>query len=274
MDTGFRRPYQEAAAALQHVLEHDGGSIDAARLADELWSVTRVVDANPTLRRNLADPARAGADKAALAERLLLGKIGPGAMFVVRATAAQRWQKPGDLVSALERLGVEAVLTSAQREQRLGQMEDELFRFARIVQGTPDLQAALSDRRARPEAKVALVEQLLSVKAAPESVRLARQAVAGTRGRRFDRAIEAYLEQASARQDQVTATVTSAVPLTVEQLDRLVTVLSRQYGRQVHANVVLDENVVGGIRVEIGDEVLDGTVSHRLAEARRLMTTA
>lgn len=272
MDTAFRRAYHEAAKALEEALAHEGASVDAARLADEVWSVAHVVDANPTLRRNLADPSREGSDKAALADRLLAGKVGAGALHVVKAVAAQRWKSGGDLVSALERLGVESVLTHAQRNHRLAQVEDELFRFSRIVASTPDLQAALSDRHTPAQSRVALVDRLLSVKTAPESVRLATQAVSGLRGRRFDRALDAYLEHAAARQDQVTATVTTAVPISAEQLDRLVGLLSRQYGRQVHANVVLDEHVVGGLKVEIGDEVLDGTVSHRLAEARRLMT--
>jgi F-type H+-transporting ATPase subunit delta len=273
METAFRRAYQPAEGALEEVLAHDGGAVDAARLGDELWQVAHVVDANPTLRRNLADPSREGADKAVLAERLLAGKVGAGTMHVVKAVAAQRWKSGGDLVSALERLGVESVLTHAQRSNRLGQVEDELFRFSRIVASTPDLQAALSDRQSPGPSRAALVDRLLSVKTAPETVRLAKQAVSGVRGRRFDRSLESYLEQAAAKQDQVTATVTTAVPLSAGQLDRLVGILSQQYGRSVHANVVLDENVVGGIRVEIGDEVLDGTVSHRLAEARRLMTT-
>ena len=46
-------------------------------------------------------------------------------------------------------------------------------------------------------------------------------------------------------------------------------VLARQYDRPVHLNVVVDPEVIGGIRVEIGDDVIDGTVSSRLDEARR-----
>jgi F-type H+-transporting ATPase subunit delta len=267
MESAFRRSYHEADQALQQTLEGD-----PAAVADDLWAVARVVDANPTLRRNLADPSREGADKAALAERLLGGKVGADALAVVGTTVAQRWPRQGDLVTALERLGVEAMLAQAQRHGRLGQVEDELFRFSRIVDGTPDLQAALADRRADLQAKTSLVDRLLSVRTAPETVRLARQAVAGTRGRRFDMAVASFLEQAADRQDQVTATVTSAVPLSQEQLDRLTAALSTQYGRQVHTNVVIDEDVVGGIRVEIGDEVIDGTVSQRLADARRQMT--
>lgn len=269
MNSAFRRAYLEAETALEQVLQTGDGS----RLGDELWAVANAVDVNPVLRRNLADPSREGQDKADLAQRLLSGKIHDEALGVVRATVTQRWPEPGDLVTALERLSVEAVLAHAQRNNRLGQVEDELFRFGRIVEGTPDLQAAVSDRRADVRARTTLVDRLLSVKAAPESVRLAKMAVASTRGRRFDHALHAYLEQAAARQDQVTATVISAVPLTPEQHERLLRALSTQYGRQVHTNVVIDEDVVGGIRVEIGDEVIDGTVSHRLAEAHRRMTS-
>lgn len=269
MNTAFRRAYSEAESALEQVLQTG----DASRVGDEIWAVARAVDANPTLRRNLGDPSREGAEKAALAQRLLSGKVGDEALGVVGAVVAQRWPETGDVVTALEQLGVEAVLAHAQRQGRLDKVEDELFRFGRIVEGTPDLQAALSDRRADAQAKATLVDRLLSVKASPESVRLAKQAVAGTRGRRFDHAIAAYLEQASARQDQVTATVITAVPMSDEQLERLARALSTQYGRTVRTNVVIDEHVVGGIRVEIGDEVIDGTVSHRLAEAHRRMTS-
>lgn len=272
MDSAFRRAYAAVEEALGNALGSEAGS-DAGRLAEEVWAVARAVDGNAVLRRNLADPSREGADKAALAERLFAGKVGAGASFLTQAVAAQRWGSPGDLVSALDRVGVEALLAQAERHGRLGQVEDELFRFGRIVSGTPDLQAALSDRRADTAAKATLVQRLLSVKAAPETVSLATQAVSGARGRRFDRTLTAYLEQAAERQDQVTATVISAVPLTAEQHDKLVAALSRQYGRQINTNVIIDEDVVGGIRVEVGDEVIDGTVSHRLADARRRMTS-
>lgn len=272
MDSAFRRSYAAVDEALANALGSEAG-LEAGRIADDVWAVARAVESNAVLRRNLADPSREGADKAALAERLLRGKVGQGALFLTQAAVAQRWSGGGDLVSALERVGVEAVLAHAERQGRLGQVEDELFRFGRIVTGAPELQAALSDRRAEPEAKMTLVERLLSVKTAPETVRLARQAVSGVRGRRFDRALTAYLEQAADRQEQITATVTSAVPLSEAQHDTLVAALAQQYGRQVHTNVVIDEDVVGGIRVEIGDEIIDGTISHRLADARRRMTS-
>lgn len=270
MDSAFRRSYAAVEEALSKAL---GAGVDAGRTAEELWSVTRAVEANPVLRRSLADATREGADKAALAERLLQGKVGQGALFLTQAVAAQRWGSEGDLVTALERIGVEAMLAQAEQHGRLGQVEDELFRFGRIVAGAPELQAGLSDRRADVNARTHLVDRLLSVKAAPETVSLAKQAVSSVRGRRFDKGLADYLEQAAQRQDQVTATVVSAVALSEAQITQLADALSRQYGRKVHTNVVIDADVVGGIRVEIGDEVIDGTISHRLADARRRMTS-
>ncbi|WP_151524826.1 F0F1 ATP synthase subunit delta [Serinicoccus kebangsaanensis] len=272
MDSAYRRSYHGAREGLQQVLEHEGGS-DPARVGEELWAVARLVDSNAVLARTLADPSREGSERGAIAERLLTGKVGDGALHAAKATVTQRWSGVTDLATALERLSVEAQLVHAQRAGRLDHVEDELFRFARIVESTPDLQAALGDRRAPAQAKRSLVERLLSVKAAPETVTLAAQAAVGIRGSRVERTLAAYLDQAAELQDQVTAVVTTAVPLTTEQEDALRATLTRQYGRTVHTNVVIDPGVVGGIRVEIGDEVIDGTVSHRLDQARRLMAS-
>ncbi|ANS78647.1 ATP synthase delta chain [Serinicoccus hydrothermalis] len=271
MDSAYRRSLHGAREGLHEVLEHDGGSVDPARVGEDLWALARLVDGNAVLARTLADPSREGSERAAITERLLSGKIGDGALHAAKATVSQRWSGVTDLATALERVSVEAQLVHAQRAGRLDQVEDELFRFSRIVESTPDLQSALGDRRAPVAAKRSLVERLLSVKAAPETVTLAAQAAVGVRGARVERTLVAYLEQAAELQDQVTAVVTTAIPLRPEQEESLRSTLSRQYGRTVHTNVVIDPDVVGGIRVEIGDEVIDGTVSHRLDQARRLM---
>lgn len=269
MEAAFRRGFGPAATELEQVLQ---SGADTGQLSADLWAVAQLLHANPVLRRNLADPSREGEAKEALASRLLQGKVGDDALRIVRTVAGQRWGVEGDVISALERLGVEVVLAQAERDGKLGAVQDELFRFERIVEADSDLQRALTDRRADLAAKSALIEKLLGGRASAETITLARQGVVGLRGRRFDRAIAAYLEQAAERADQVTATVTSAVPLSQEHEDRLVRALSAQYGRAVHTNIVIDPSVVGGIRVEIGDEVIDGTISHRLSDARRRLT--
>jgi F-type H+-transporting ATPase subunit delta len=115
------------------------------------------------------------------------------------------------------------------------------------------------------------VSDLLEGKATAPAVRLAVHAVASGH-RSFEAAIEAFQKIAADRQRRVVALVRVAVDLTGDERTRLAGALSRQYGRDVHLNVVVDPVVLGGVRVEVGDEVIDGTVAGRLDDARRRMT--
>ncbi|MGB3761702.1 MAG: F0F1 ATP synthase subunit delta [Ornithinimicrobium sp.] len=265
MQGASRASLAETRRVLNETLD---GDVDASRLGEDLLAVSGVLGGSAGLRRAAADPSRTGRDRSGLIDRLFAGRVSDAAQHVARYSVAQRWTRDGHLTIALEELAVEAFLAGAEREGRIGQVEDELFRFSRIVSGDPELQAAFSDRRALPSAKGDLVKQLLSDKVAPETLRLASHAVA-TPSMRFDRAIESYLKIASRRQDEVSAVVTTATALDEQQLDRISTALSKQYGRDVHLNVVVDPDVMGGVRVEIGDEVIEGTISNRLEDARR-----
>ncbi len=242
---------------------------DPAVLADELFAVTALLDDNPALRRGVSDPSREGEAKSALVTQLLGGKVSDGTLRVVASLASQRWAQDRDLTDTLERFAVEALLKGAEDNRAIDQVEDELFRFDRVVAGTPELRDALGNRLGDPAGKAELVRSLLEGKARPETVRLASQAVTAPRGRRFVRTIEEYLEIAAERRQQYTAVVTTAVDLTDEQRSRLAGALQRVYGKAVQLQVVHEEDVIGGIRVQIGDEVVDGTVLRRLDEAKR-----
>ncbi|GAA3698938.1 F0F1 ATP synthase subunit delta [Terrabacter ginsenosidimutans] len=244
---------------------------DRSRLAEELFAVVGVIDGSATLRRAVADPSREGADKAQLAERLFAGKISAETLVVLKGAFGQRWSSERDLTDALERYAVEAVIAEAESADRADRVEDELFRFERIVAADAELRAALVDTQAPSDKRADLVSSLLSDKVTPETLVLARQAVVAPRGRRFDRVLERYLETASSRREQQTATITSAVPLTDEDRTRLAAGLAAIYGGKVHVNTVVDPRVMGGIRVEIGDELIDGTVIRKLDAARRAM---
>lgn len=256
--------------ALQSAL--DSGA-DWARLSDDLFNFVAVMDSSHMLRRALGDPSRSGDGKRALAARLLEGKSELATVEVVSESVAQRWSNEKDLPAALEEAAVEAQVAMAQAAGRADDVEEQLFRFERTVAGTPALREALSDRRLPVERKLDVVQQLLADKAHPETIRLARQAVAAPRGRRFAQTIEFYLDVAERRRQQLSAVVTVATSLTAEQHDRLAAALGRIYLTPVLLNVVLDPLVIGGIRVQIGDEVVDGTIVRRLDEARRLMGT-
>lgn len=238
-------------------------------VADELFAVTGLLDDNATLRRSVADPSREGKDKSDLITRLLHGKLSDETVGIASALVGQRWARERDLTDTLERFGVEAALKGAEDAGAIDRVEDELFRFERLVAGNAELRDALGNRQGDASGKAELVGTLLQGRTRPETVRLARQAVLAPRGRRFDRTIEEYLDIAAERRQQLTAVVTTAVDLTDEQRTRLAGALQRIYSKPVLLQVVHDEDVIGGIRVQIGDEVVDGTVLRRLDEAKR-----
>ncbi|MFQ6170081.1 F0F1 ATP synthase subunit delta [Oryzobacter sp. R7] len=261
-----------AAKAVQAAFDAALAQGTGVTLAEELFAVSAVVDGNASLRRALADPSRDAADKQGLARALFGGKVGETTTGLVAEVAGQRWSAERDLGDILESLAVQTLLASAEREGRIDRVEDELFRFDRIVAGDHALRDALSSRNTDADGKVALVRSLLEGKAAPETVRLAEQAVRAPRGRRLDRVMQTYLELASRRRDELTALVTVAAPLDEQQSARLRSALEAHYGKSVTLQVVLDPTVMGGIRVQVGDEVVDGTVLRRLDEARRHVT--
>ena len=242
---------------------------DRARLGDELLAVTDLVDGNATLRRALGDPSREAAEKQSLAERLLTGKVSAEALVVVKTLVGQRWASERDLADTVEMLGVEAILAGAEHQGHMDRVEDELFRFDRIVAGSPELRDRLTNRQGDTDAKAGVVSQLLEGRTAPETVRLARQAVLAPRGRKLDRTLERYLALAAKRREQLTAVVTAATDLDDAQRDRLSRALQSIYGKAVLLQVAVDPAVLGGIRVRVGDEVVDGTIMRRLDEARR-----
>jgi F-type H+-transporting ATPase subunit delta len=242
---------------------------DAAAVGEDLFGVTDLLSGNPGLRRALTDPSRDGESKAQLVTRLLAGKIGDDTVDLLAGLVRGRWSRAGDLTDAVERLAVSAILAGAERTGRLDSVEDELFRFARTIAGDQGLRDAFSTRTEGTARKAELVRDLLSGKAAPETVRLALQAAVSPRGMRTEQVLEAYVDAAAERRQQLVANVVAALPLTEAQRARLATVLQRQYGRPIRLNIDVDPDVVGGVRVEVGGEVVDGTVSARLDEARR-----
>ena len=244
-------------------------SADWGTLTEDLFGITAVIDGNATLRRALADPSRDARSKRDLVVRLFGGKISQPAVDVLSELVAQRWSTERDLSDTVESLAVETVLAAAESGGRSDQVEDELFRFERIVAGSPELRDALTNRNADPDAKADLVGRLLQGKVSAETARLARQSVIAPRGRKFDRTFRDYLALAAKRREQLTAVVTAAVDLDEAQRQRLSNALQGIYGRPIQLQLVIDPRVVGGIRVQIGDEVVDGTVLRKLEGARR-----
>ncbi|PVG83346.1 F0F1 ATP synthase subunit delta [Nocardioides gansuensis] len=257
----------DALAALLDQLEAalQGGAV-AARVGDDLFTVAGLLRSEPSLRRVATDVSVDAAAKEGLVRDVFGGKLDPVAVDLVGSAVGRRWTSGRDLADSLEHLSEVALVRSAGDES--GRLADELFVFGQAVNDNPSLRDALSDPARSVEDKAALLGSLLGGKALPATVSLAQHALAGTY-RTVGAALATYQQVAAAVHDQRVATVRVAHELSDADRQRLGEALSRQYGRTIHLNVVIDPEVIGGIRVEIGDDVIDGTVSSRLDDARR-----
>ena len=258
----------EAVAALTDQLKTSVSSsvTAAATAADSLIAVAQTLRTEPALRRFATDGSIPAEAKQSLVREVLGGKLDQPTLDVVLAAVSRRWTHGGDLADGIERLGETAAVLSAGNEGN--RLADELFSLGRVVGDSPELRDALSDPGRATADKAALLEQLLGGKALPATVTLAKQALGGTYGT-VGVALATYRKLAAGVHGESVATVHVARPLSDAQTTRLTTALAKQYGRPVHANVVVDPEVVGGVRVAIGDDVIDGTIASRLDEAGR-----
>ncbi|MEV8429902.1 F0F1 ATP synthase subunit delta [Streptomyces chartreusis] len=266
---------REALAAARERLDAltDNTSVDAGRLADELAAVTTLLDREVSLRRVLTDPAQAGEAKAELAQRLLGGQVGGETADLLAGMVRSRWSQSRDLVDALEELADTADLTAAQKAGTLDDVEDELFRFGRIVSSNTELRAALTDRAATTSAKSALLRSLLGGRAKATTERLVTRLVTAPRGRSLESGLESLSKLAAERRQRLVAVVTTAVPLSDTQRRRLGAALGKLYGHTMHLNIDVDPEVVGGIRVQVGDEVINGSLADRIEDAGRRLAS-
>lgn len=243
------------------------GSADAARVGDDLFGVAAVLRTEPGLRRVVTDVSTDADAKSGLVRTVFEGKLDAVSLDLVADAVRRRWTASRDLADTLEHLGVVAVVRSAG-DSDAGRLADELFAVQRTVEDNPALRGALSDPARSQQDKRTLLRGLLDGKALPATVTLAEQALSGSY-RTVGLALEEYQKVAASVHDEQVAEVRTAQPLADAELDRLSRALQRQYGREVHLNVVVDPALLGGLRVEIGDDVIDGTVVARLDQARR-----
>ena len=261
----LRGASSDALAALSDRLEGTSEA-DAAQLGEDLFGIAGVLRAEPGLRRVATDVATDKAAKSGLLRQIFEGKVGAPALELVAGAAELRWTRTRDLADALEHLGVVAVVNSAGADDE--RLSDELFAVGQLFNAQHDLRTALSDPARSVKDKGQLVRAVLDGRTLPATQRLVEQALAGSH-RSVTAAIEEYQKIAADSHGKRVAEVRVAQDLSDDEVQRLQAALSSQYGRTVHLNVVVDPDIIGGMRVEIGDDVIDGTVSGRLDAARR-----
>lgn len=245
------------------------GQTDGVSLGEELFSVTDLLKSSGTLRRALTDPSRSGDMKASVVQQVLTGRLSGVASEALQGLVRDRWTAPDDLLTAVDHLGATSVLAAAERYGVLDAVSEELFRFERLVDAHCGLQQALADPKASVEHRLGLVQQLLGDKTCRESTVLIRRAVQNAQQQSVAKSLDSFAGMAAERQQRGIARVESALPLNDNQIDRMRVALTRIYGREMQVNVDVVPEVMGGIRVHVGDEVIDATILSRLNDAHR-----
>ncbi len=253
-------------AEVLDAVERSTGTLST--VGDELFSVAGVLDSTPSVRRILTDPATEADARSGLAAAVLGDKVDVATLGIVDVAAQHRWSSGRDLSDAFELAGLAAHVASADQEGSLDALENELFDAQRLIDGERELRGVLSDRSIAAEHKATLIDSIFSGKVSAAALALLKQAAA-TRTGSFDAVLARFADDVAARRKRVLAEVRSAYALGEAERKRLAAALTATYGHDVHLNVIIDPTIVGGLRVSIGDDVIDGTVSGRLEDARR-----
>lgn len=233
-------------------------------VASELFAAARAVDGTAHLRGALADSAAPADARAKVVEDVFAKAVSASTAELLSVVAAQRWSSPDDLVDGIEELAIRAA-SIAEPE---ADVEAELFAFTRTVAANPELELALGSRLGEASAKGELVQSLLGTRASAASTLIAASLVQHPRERRVRGLLSKAISLVADQRGRVVATVVSATALTDAQQQRLTVTLSTRYGREVSLNTIIDSSVVGGLRIQIADDVIDASVSSRLADLR------
>ena len=247
---------------------------DAWRIGNELFTITKVLDDSIQLERALTDPSRPVADKVAVLKELLGDNAHPMTMEIMTDLVSRRWSRARDIANAVEDFGVDAMMYYADATDATLQVSIELSELHSALLNLPVVRAKLYDYQATSEARVKLFREVFSGKTLNKvTMRLAEHATCNLRRRRYLETIQWLIYKFSRHMGESMVTVTTATPLKKEQIKRLVEVYSAKVGRQVHINSVVDPTVLGGMRIQVGDEVTDNTVVAQLQNLHRKVQT-
>lgn len=231
---------------------------------EQLLFAARTIGSSPQLTSALTDRSVEPEAKAGLIGSIF-GGFTAAARGLLEGMVASRWSSGDELLAGIEEIGIRAVAQSAPASV---EVESELFAFGRAVASDAELELAIGSKRGDAEGKLSLVQSLLGRSASPQTLAIAGHLVQQPRGRRIGALVRHGAALVADVAGKGVATVTVAQPLTVAQGDAISASLQRRYGRAFTLDQVIDPAVIGGARVQVGDEVIDGSVAARLTELK------
>ena len=258
---------RQALAAAKEALNPLLKGADLA-FAEELLSIGTAIASSIQLRNILSDPSGEDKSKQGALNAVFGKRVTKEALAFAQTVTGLRWSKGSDMVRGFQELGVYAAASIAAKNSKLSALEDELFSLRQVIDSDHELQQAFSSRQADLGSKVALIESLTKGKLGPEASLLAKYAVLTTGAHKLSAVLEKFGKQVSEVASRLVATVTVAQPLTAAQLKRLDDLLAAGYGQQLNLNVEIDPSILGGVKVQVSGEIIDGSVASRLNQAK------
>ena len=255
---------REALADVRAKLTALGGSATLLT-GEQLLSAGRAIGNSSALLSLLADPSAPRESKAGVVTELFASQVEPQALGILTDVVTSRWSNHADVLEAIEELGFRVLAASVPAGVSI---EAELASFGEAVSSSDELELALGSKLGDADAKLALVDALLNGKASAQTVAIVRQLVSQPRGRRIGELLTVAADIVADAEGKSIATVTSAAPIAAEQLDRLEKGLSKLYGRALLVNQQIDPTLIGGLRIQVGDDVIDGSISSRINDLR------
>lgn len=258
---------EAAEQELARILQGTGKGPDVAA---ELFDLADLLRQQGSLLRALTNPGRDADDRKQLVYSIIGSVYAPQTIAMVSWLLDQHWSKPQRFVDSIEHLGVIAVLFGAKERGELGHVGGELFNVRRLLSDNRDLRIQLSDLSQRPmDDRLGLLEKLLGGRVLPPTMALTRRAVYTADHGHLIRLLRDYDQQASRLEGSQLVSVTTAAPFSDEQRDRLKAILEKQVGRSVIMAVIVDPGLIGGFRIDYGDESADSSIRTEIGEARR-----
>lgn len=238
------------------------------KFATELFAISATLAESSQLRGILSDPSADLEAKNKLASAIFAKSVSKSTLEFVNVLFGYRWSSGRDLVESIELLAIHAAASVAAKAKRLDSVEAEIFAFRNAVDSNSDLQFALANKMASAESKSALVATLLKKSVTDEANLLIQNAVVGAGNRRVSRVLELFGKQVSAFAERLVATVTVAAPISKAQVEKLEKTLSDRYQHPIRVNLEVKPELIGGVRVQLAGDIIDGSLSNRLQKAK------
>lgn len=243
---------------------------DAWRIGNELFTITNVLDHTVQLERALTDPSRPVDDKIGVLKELIGAQAHPMTLEIMSDLVGRKWSRAAHIANAVEDFGVDAMMYYADATGVTLRVSVELAELHSALLNLPVLRSKLNDDSVPAKARIDLLNAMLGKTEFNEvTLRLAEHAACNPRNRRYLETVQWLINKFSRHMGESMITVTTASPLNIDQIKRLTAVYSAKLDHPVHINSVVDPTVLGGMRIQVGDEVTDNTVVAQLQQLHR-----